>query len=88
MPRRYTAQRAPVERRPSGFYRRDEVETLTTLSRTSIYERIRAGTFPPAVSLGGASVGWRCESINDWLDNPSEWTAKAKHLGNDHGNNY
>jgi prophage regulatory protein len=37
------------------------------LSRPTIYRRIKKGIFPPAVSLGGKSVGWRASEINAWI---------------------
>ncbi|MBX3678543.1 MAG: AlpA family transcriptional regulator [Rhodocyclaceae bacterium] len=47
--------------------RRREVEARTGLSRSTIYERIRAGTFPAPVSLGARAVGWVESEISDWL---------------------
>lgn len=70
--------RRPVERRPAGFYTRQEVETLTTLSRTAIYDRIRVGTFPRSVRLGVNCVAWRCEQVNAWLDDPMGWRANTE----------
>lgn len=76
MPKRYTARtRQPVTRRPHGYYSRDEVESLTTLGKTAIYARGRAGTFPPKVNLSAQAVGWRCEQVNAWLDDPTGWRA-------------
>lgn len=37
------------------------------LSRSSIYNRIRAGGFPQAVNLGGRAVGFVDREIDDWL---------------------
>jgi prophage regulatory protein len=48
------------------FLRRPEVEQVTGLPRSSIYERIAAGTFPKPVPLGGRSVGWLEPEIIDW----------------------
>ena len=38
--------------------RRDEVERVTGLARSTIYERMKRGQFPTAIRLGGRSVGW------------------------------
>lgn len=38
--------------------RRKQVESRIGLSRSTIYERIKTGTFPPPISLGSRSVGW------------------------------
>ena len=34
------------------------VKARTGLSRSTIYQRIREGTFPPPVNLGKRAVGW------------------------------
>lgn len=47
--------------------RRKRVEARTGLSRSSIYERVRAGTFPAPISLGARAVGWIESEIDDWL---------------------
>ncbi|MBX9649698.1 MAG: AlpA family phage regulatory protein [Xanthobacteraceae bacterium] len=47
--------------------RRSEVESLTGLSRSSIYERVAAGTFPKPINLGGSAVGWLERELEAWL---------------------
>lgn len=47
--------------------RRKQVETRIGLSRSTIYERIKAGTFPAPISLGAKSVGWIESEIEAWL---------------------
>ena len=47
--------------------RRPEVERATSLSRSSIYDRMRSGTFPRPVRLGPQSVAWRRSDIIAWL---------------------
>ncbi|QQC63743.1 AlpA family phage regulatory protein [Paraburkholderia ginsengisoli] len=39
--------------------RRKQVEAATGLSRSTIYQRIKDKTFPPAIHLSSRSVGWR-----------------------------
>ncbi|MGL6156385.1 MAG: helix-turn-helix transcriptional regulator [Ralstonia mannitolilytica] len=57
--------------------RRQQVEAATGLSRSTIYARIRAKTFPPAVRLGPRSVGWRCGEIDAFLANPAGYKAEV-----------
>lgn len=45
-----------------------EVRSLTTLSASEIYRRIAAGTFPKQITLGGNSVAWVAEEVNDWCN--------------------
>ena len=47
--------------------RRPEVEKLTHLSRSAIYARMKAGTFPPPLRLGANSVAWRATDIERWI---------------------
>ncbi|WP_060857829.1 helix-turn-helix transcriptional regulator [Caballeronia sordidicola] len=55
--------------------RRKQVEERTGLSRSTIYRRMRAGTFPQAVPLGGRLVGWRAADIEQFLENPVRYRA-------------
>ncbi|MFM0038679.1 AlpA family transcriptional regulator [Paraburkholderia strydomiana] len=55
--------------------RRRQVEEITGLSRSTIYRRMQAGTFPPAVPLGGRLVGWRAADIERFLENPARYRA-------------
>ena len=57
--------------------RRKQVEARTGLSRSTIYDRIRAGTFPAPVSLGAKAVGWIGREIDTWLTAQIEKSRKA-----------
>ena len=37
------------------------------LSRSTIYELIRKGEFPPQVSLGGKNVAWLHSEVTAWM---------------------
>lgn len=56
----------PVERRPR-LLRRAEVEKRTGLGKTTIYDRISAGTFPAQIQLGG-TVAWLESDIEAWIE--------------------
>lgn len=45
-----------------------EVMELVPLSSSTIYARMKAGTFPKSQDLGGGVVCWREQEILDWLD--------------------
>nr|WP_298325371.1 AlpA family transcriptional regulator [Asticcacaulis sp.] len=45
-----------------------EVKTLTGLSRSTVYERIREGGFPKPVGLGGRNVGWVEREVIAWIE--------------------
>ena len=48
--------------------RRREVERITSMSRSSIYRYMQAGTFPQPVRVGPAAVRWRVSDITAWLE--------------------
>jgi prophage regulatory protein len=48
--------------------RRPDVESLTGLSRSSIYEMMAADTFPKPVRLSVRSVGWLETEVAAWLE--------------------
>ena len=52
--------------------RRRQVEARTGLSRSTIYARIQAGTFPAPVSLGPRAVGWIENDVQRWLSDRIE----------------
>ena len=47
--------------------RQKEVQTVTGLSRSTIYRHIEAGTFPAPVKLTERLIGWHSSTISDWL---------------------
>ena len=52
-----------------SILRRKQVELRTGLSRSTIYARIAAGTFPRPIDLGGGrAVGWIEGEIENWLN--------------------
>ncbi len=59
----------PIQPRapPSRMLRMPEVMARTGLSRTTLWRRMRAGTFPAATSLGENSIGWPESVITEWL---------------------
>lgn len=38
-----------------------------TLSRSSIYQKMKAGQFPRSIKLGVRAVGWRASDIQKWI---------------------
>jgi prophage regulatory protein len=55
-----------VHRVPTVLRRR-QVEAHTGLSRSTIYARVREGSFPAPISLGAKAVGWLQSDIEDWI---------------------
>ncbi len=60
-----------------SILRRPQVEARTGLARSTIYDRIKAGTFPAPISLGEKAVGWIESEIDAWLNARIEESRKA-----------
>lgn len=50
-----------------GISRLPQVQTLTGLSRSTIYRKEIRGTFPKRRRLGDNSVGWLTSEVLDWI---------------------
>jgi len=46
----------------------NEVKTLTTLSRSTIYKKVAEGTFPAPIKLGDRAVAWLETEIVNWIE--------------------
>jgi prophage regulatory protein len=53
--------------RSERFLRFREVASRTCLSKTEIYRRIAAGTFPTNVKIGARAVAWRETEVDAWI---------------------
>lgn len=65
-------ERVPVEKwkeRSNELWRLPIVKRVSGLGRSSIYTRIRDGTFPQAIDLdGGPMRAWISSQVLDWVD--------------------
>ena len=60
-----------------SILRLPEVKQRTGLSRSSIYNAIKAGSFPSAVLLGVRAMGWKSNEIDSWIENVGNPIAKT-----------
>nr|WP_321382874.1 AlpA family transcriptional regulator [uncultured Vibrio sp.] len=44
-----------------------EVTEMLGVSKSTIYNWIKDGTFPPGLSLGPKSRGWLSEEVENWV---------------------
>ncbi len=51
-----------------SILRLQSVKQRTGLSRSSIYMRMKEGSFPRQITLGPRSVGWLEADINAWIE--------------------
>jgi prophage regulatory protein len=45
----------------------------TGLSRSTIYRKIREGSFPAQVAISVHGAGWHESAVNRWIANPAGW---------------
>lgn len=53
----------------------------TGLSRTTIWRRVRSGTFPAPVDLGNGLIGWPESVVESWLKKRPRVTYASKQEG-------
>jgi prophage regulatory protein len=56
-----------VTDQPISILRRKAVEARSGLSRSTLYDYIRAGRFPAPVRVGSRAVGWVASEVDAWL---------------------
>jgi prophage regulatory protein len=66
-----------MDRRRDSLVRLAEVKARTGLSRTTIYRRMDAGTFPPSKPISAGLVAWYESDIDAWVENPMGWRKQA-----------
>lgn len=63
---------------PDRILRLNTVLHRTGLSRSTLYRKVQAGTFPRQVKIAARCAGWRESSINDWMRNPMFWSVEDR----------
>ena len=66
-----------TDRSRDSLMRLADVKARTRLSRTTIYRRIDAGTFPRPVPISAGLVAWYETDIDAWVANPMGWRTAA-----------
>jgi len=55
---------------PDRILRINTVLERTGLSRSTLYRKVEARTFPAQLKISARCVGWRESSVSDWMRNP------------------
>lgn len=64
-------QQAPITAdKPDRILRLPAVLERTGLSRSTLYRKIQAGTFPKQVPISIRCAGWRESTVDEWMRNP------------------
>lgn len=56
-----------IKRAPDRLLRLPEVERLTGLRRSTIYEQMRRGIFPRSVKAGQRTAAWPESAVQSWI---------------------
>ncbi len=62
-----TTSNTTAQQLQTALIRRKEVEKLTALSRSRIYDLMKIGKFPKPVQLGAMSVAWLEIEVREWI---------------------
>ena len=66
---------------PDRIIRLKTVLHRSGLSRSTVYRKIKEGTFPPQVPISANGAGWSETEINLWVANPPRY--RPKHIRNE-----
>ncbi len=58
------------------FLRLPAVIDRTGLSRSTVYRKMEAGTFPRQIKIAARCAGWRESAITEWQRNPMFFTVE------------
>ena len=60
---------------PGRILRLNAVLDRTGLSRSTLYRKMKAGTFPKNVQISTRCAGWRESAVEEWMRNPMFYEA-------------
>jgi prophage regulatory protein len=52
----------------TGFLRQPQVLVFVPISRSTLWRRIQAGSFPGPVKLSARVTAWRAEDVRRWIE--------------------
>jgi prophage regulatory protein len=62
----------------SKLLRRPDVEALTGLAQSTLYDWMSKGQFPRPVRLGTRLVGWRESDVTAWISDRAKTMSEAR----------
>jgi prophage regulatory protein len=60
---------------PDRILRLNAVLDRTGLSRSTLYRKMQAGTFPKNMQISTRCAGWRESAVEAWMRNPMFYSA-------------
>lgn len=68
-------------RQPDRIIRMQTVRDRTGLSESTIYRKMRDGTFPAKLGISANGTGWHESEIDRWIADPAGWRPKPRNEG-------
>lgn len=59
--------------------RMPEVVIRTGLSRSTIYRKIKMGSFPAQLRISEHCCGWRASILDQWMADPESYRKEMRH---------
>ncbi len=59
--------------------REPEIVSRSGLSRTTIWRKEKAGTFPKRIRISENAVAWSSEKFELWMADPAAWVEHNQH---------
>lgn len=66
-PQAAAAPLAPAEAKPDRLIRLEEVETLVSMKKSTIYNLMRAGKFVKPIRLSSRCTAWSHAAVQAWI---------------------
>src|SRR3546814_17420817 len=66
---------------PDRILRLNTVLDRTGLSRSTLYRKVQAGTFPKQIRIAERCAGWRESAVNAWMRNPFFYRSDERSVG-------
>ena len=60
---------------PDQIIRIKTVLAMTGMSRSTLYRKVEAGTFPHQINIAERCVGWRQSAVSEWICDPKGYRA-------------
>ena len=63
---------------PDRIVRIRTVLARTGLTRSTLYRKMKEGTFPKQVRISIHGAGWRESAVNQWIENPDSYRSNER----------
>lgn len=70
-------------RQPDRIIRMRTVLDRTGLSKSTIYRKMKDGTFPSKVPISISGRGWHESDVNRWVADPAGWRERTRDASDD-----